>query len=196
MAESSPVTDETPDKDGTTPTEQEYTTISQGRGTPLILLHGLMGGEHNWRNAMRHLPRTCRRTALRMPFFENGHCLNTIPLIKDYVKSYLDHAGYDRVLMGGNSLGGHVSLHVAMEWPERIAGLVLTGSSGLYEREMGRPQGANPSREWVEDKMEEIFFDRQERQARQPRQPPAVDHLSGAADLGAPGYDYPAGSGA
>ena len=159
MAESSPVIDENPDMDDMTPTEQEYTAISRGRGFPFVLLHGLMGGEHNWRNAMRYLPKTCRRTAVRLPFFENGHCLNTIPLIKDYVKGYLDHLGHPRLLLGGNSLGGHVGLHLAMEMPDRIAGLVLTGSSGLYEREMGRPQGANPSREWVHDKMAEIFFD-------------------------------------
>ena len=159
MAESSPVIDENPDMDDMTPTEQEYTTISRGRGFPMVVLHGLMGGEHNWRNAMRHLPKTCRRTALRLPFFENGHRLNTIPLIKDYVRGYLDHVGHPRLLLGGNSLGGHVSLHLAMDMPDRIAGLVLTGSSGLYEREMGRPQGANPSREWVYEKMCEIFFD-------------------------------------
>lgn len=136
-----------------------YQTIQSGDGFPLLLLHGMMGESGNWKGLMEHLPPHCQATALELPFFEDGQRLSTIPEICDYVRAYLDSAGLDRCVLGGNSLGGHVSLRLAMECPDLVAGLVLTGSSGLFERELGTHRGANPSREWYRNKMTEIFFD-------------------------------------
>ena len=141
------------------PAGQPYITRERGQGFPLVLLHGLMGEPENWLAAMSHLPDTCRSIALRIPFFDDGVDLATIPTITAYAREYLEQAVFPHAVLGGNSLGGHVSLHLAMEMPERIKGLVLAGSSGLFEREMGRPQGANPSREWLYEKMCEIFYD-------------------------------------
>lgn len=149
----------TSDKDAPVSEEQSFVTVERGHGPPLVLLHGLMGAQENWSFAMEHLPETIRAIALRLPFFQDGAGLNTIPAITDYARSYLEQSGFERVVLGGNSLGGHVSLHLAMEMPERVKGLVLAGSSGLFEREMGRPQGANPSREWLYEKMCDIFHD-------------------------------------
>lgn len=140
--------------------EREHATVERGRGSPLIMLHGLMGEADNWGQMMSHLPGTFHSIALRLPFFQDGSKLNTISAITDYAREYIENADLPRrMALGGNSLGGHVALHLAMDMPDRVAGLILTGSSGLFEREMGRPQGANPSREWIHGKLCEIFYD-------------------------------------
>jgi pimeloyl-ACP methyl ester carboxylesterase len=61
------------------------------------------------------------------------------------------------VVLGGNSL---------MPWrpwvlaaPERVSGLVLTGSSGLFERSFTRGVPHRPSGAFVRGKMEEVFHD-------------------------------------
>jgi pimeloyl-ACP methyl ester carboxylesterase len=139
-----------------------YETLERGRGFPLVLLHGLMGDPANWEGVLAHLPANCRAVALRFPFFQDlagGDRLNDLGEIKDYARGYLDHAGIERAVLGGNSLGGHVALHLALELPRRVAGLVLTGSSGLFERGVSGHRGANPPREWIYDKMCEIFYD-------------------------------------
>ena len=41
-------------------------------------------------------------------------------------------------VVGGNSLGGHVALELALTQPGWVAGLILTGSSGLFERTFTR----------------------------------------------------------
>jgi pimeloyl-ACP methyl ester carboxylesterase len=59
----------------------------------------------------------------------------------------------------GNSLGGHVALVYVHKHPERVSGMVLTGSSGLYENAMG---GSFPRREdynYIKEKVEVTFYD-------------------------------------
>ena len=64
-----------------------------------------------------------------------------------------------RAIVGGNSLGGHVALRLALEHRDRVTGLVLTGSSGLFERGFSSGVPHRPDRPWVRAKMEEVFFD-------------------------------------
>lgn len=71
----------------------------------------------------------------------------------------MDLRGLDRAVVGGNSLGGHVALELALAHPARVSGLVLTGSSGLFERSFTRGVPHRPSCAWVREKMEEIFYD-------------------------------------
>ena len=125
----------------------------------MVCLHGLMGEPENWAEIFPYLPDTCRAIALRLPFFEEDVRLTSVPTIQDYTREYLDHAGIDRAVLCGNSLGGHVGLRLALETPDRIAGLVITGSSGLFERELGGHRGANPPPEWLRDRIAEIFYD-------------------------------------
>ena len=136
-----------------------YDTLEQGSGLPLILLHGMMGAPENWEGIFAHLPRTCRALALRIPFFQEGLELSTVPAIADFARGFVDHAGIDEAVFCGNSLGGHVSLNLALAGPRLVRGLILTGSSGLFERTSGTVS-PHPSRKWVHKKVSEIFYDK------------------------------------
>ena len=136
-----------------------YVTLEQGRGLPLVMLHGMMGVPENWKGVFPHLPETCRAVALRFPFFEDGVELNSVPAVAAYAEGYMDQAGIDSAVLCGNSLGGHVALDLAMKDPRRVRGLILTGSSGLFERTFGSVT-PHPPREWVYEKVSEIFYDK------------------------------------
>lgn len=138
---------------------ERFVTSEAGRGMPLVLLHGLMGKRENWEGVLRYLPAGCRALALEIPLFRHQRRLDSIETIRDYVLEYLQAAGFEQFLIGGNSLGGHIALHVALEMPRKVRGLVLTGSSGLFEREVTGSRGANPPRTWVYDKMCQVFFE-------------------------------------
>jgi pimeloyl-ACP methyl ester carboxylesterase len=71
----------------------------------------------------------------------------------------MDEQGLAEAVVGGNSLGGHVALELALAYPDRISGLILTGSSGLFERSFARGVPHRPSSDWVREKMEEVFHD-------------------------------------
>ncbi|HEY5934293.1 MAG TPA: alpha/beta fold hydrolase, partial [Kofleriaceae bacterium] len=55
----------------------------------------------------------------------------------------LDHAGVDRAVICGNSMGGGVALRLARSWPDRVAALVLVASVGRDVHEGG-------ARAWVD----------------------------------------------
>jgi pimeloyl-ACP methyl ester carboxylesterase len=136
-----------------------FSVVQRGRGKDLLLLHGLMGNVGNWAEIINLRPSGCRATALELPFFQPDLRLDSIELITDYVRAYMDEAGMDQAVIGGNSLGGHIALHLALAQPDRVSGLVLTGSSGLFEKAITGTRGANPPRSWIYDKMCEVFYD-------------------------------------
>ena len=53
------------------------------------------------------------------------------------MKKFIDHKKLKNIVLIGNSLGGHVGLIFSKLYPKLVKGLVLTGSSGLYENSMG-----------------------------------------------------------
>ncbi len=55
----------------------------------------------------------------------------------------LDHAGVDRAIVCGNSMGGGVALRLAASYPDRVAGLVLVAS-------IGRDIHDGPARGWID----------------------------------------------
>jgi pimeloyl-ACP methyl ester carboxylesterase len=138
---------------------RKFRTLRRGNGQGIVFLHGMMGAAENFQQVLQALPAGCGAAALEIPFFAEGAELNTLDAMDRYVTDFLDSGGYDRVVLGGNSLGGHISLHLALAMPDRIAGLILTGSSGLFERDLGSHRGANPDRTWYRNKMKEIFYD-------------------------------------
>jgi pimeloyl-ACP methyl ester carboxylesterase len=76
-----------------------------------------------------------------------------------YVKDFIVFKGFDRVILMGNSLGGHIALYHAKMYPEKMLGLVITGSSGLYENAMGDSYPRRGDYEYIKTKAEAVFYD-------------------------------------
>lgn len=140
--------------------EGDFSYIEAGEGTPIIILHGLMGGLSNF-------------DAVTDFFSENGFKvvipelpLYTKPLLKTNVKSFanylydfINYKNYDKVILLGNSLGGHIGLYHTKLYPEKIKALVITGSSGLYESAMGSGYTKRSDYEVIKKKAQEVFYD-------------------------------------
>lgn len=133
--------------------------LERGEGEPVVLLHGLMGRMDHWEQTLEDLGGTCRPIALSLPILEEDLPEASIEEVGRYVVRFLDALDIPRAVVGGNSLGGHVALEMALSHRERVSGLVLTGSSGLFERTFTRGVPHRPSEAYVREKMEEIFFD-------------------------------------
>jgi len=134
--------------------------ISESEKTrPLVMLHGLLGGPENWYATIPHLPEKCNPIVPSIPFFDNGLNLSNVQAVVEYVRNHLRDIRADGFVLMGNSLGGHIATLLAVEIPERVHGLILTGSSGLFERGFNKIPGAHPEIEWIYNRCCEVFYD-------------------------------------
>ncbi|MCX8024511.1 MAG: alpha/beta hydrolase [Thermanaerothrix sp.] len=102
-----------------------------GRGKPVILLHGWLGSWGLWQDTMAYLGRYYRTYALDFwGFGESGKKLDTYQ-VNDFVNlvnQFMERLGLERAPLVGHSMGGTVSLLVAMHYPQRVEKVVVIGS--------------------------------------------------------------------
>lgn len=102
-----------------------------GRGRPVILLHGWLGSWGLWQETMTFLGQYYRTYALDFwGFGESGKKRNTYQ-VQDFVSlvdQFMDKLGIMQAPLVGHSMGGTVSLSVAIQFPERVTKVVVIGS--------------------------------------------------------------------
>ena len=141
--------------------EDGFSYIEKGEGKPIIILHGLMGGLSNFQGVFEYFPLKKYKVIIPELPIENTPILKTnIATFSKFVKNFIDFKNLKDVVILGNSLGGHVGLLFTRDFPELVSGLIITGSSGLYEKSMmgdGYPKRGNY--EYIQNKTEEVFYD-------------------------------------
>ncbi len=134
--------------------------VDTGSGRPLVFLHGLVGLNDHWEEVVRDVNSDARCIMLELPLLElTGDDCSIYGATALTVRFLEEHVREPAVLVG-NSFGGHVALKIAIERPDLVCGLVLAGASGLIERSMVKEVQIRPSREWLEEKIGELFYDR------------------------------------
>jgi pimeloyl-ACP methyl ester carboxylesterase len=102
-----------------------------GRGRPVILLHGWLGSWGLWQETMEYLGQYYRTYALDFwGFGESGKKRETYA-VQDFVSlvdQFMNQLGIVRAPLVGHSMGGTVSLSVAIQYPERVTKVVVVGS--------------------------------------------------------------------
>ena len=140
--------------------EDRYTYLESGEGTPLIILHGLMGNLSNFDKTFDHFSNLGYRLLLpELPIFSLPLLKTNVKNLSLFLKKFAKHKGIDKYILLGNSLGGHIALYHAHLNPDKVVGMVLTGSSGLYENAMG---GSYPKRgdyQYIKEKAQAVFYD-------------------------------------
>ena len=116
-------------------------TMEAGRGTPVVLLHGLGATKASFLPSVAALAATHRAIAIDLPGFGDSDK----PLRGAYdpaffaraVVALLDALHLDRAHLVGNSMGGRVAIEVGLAAPSRVRRLGLLAPSLAWLR--GRP---------------------------------------------------------
>jgi 2-hydroxy-6-oxonona-2,4-dienedioate hydrolase len=143
------------------PVAADLVRVGSDASTPrVVFLHGLVGLNEHWDAVVRQLPQS-RRELLQLPLLglRGDDCSidGAAALTADFLRQ--TNAMHDRPVIVGNSFGGHVALKIAVEHPHLIRGLVLAGASGLIEKSIVADVQIRPSREWLQRKIGELFYD-------------------------------------
>ncbi len=108
--------------------------VEAGEGTPLVLVHGLTSSKVVWRENIEALAERHRVYAIDLPGHGDSDKYGVdfgAESIVGLMREFILGLGHERVAMAGISLGGGVSLNVALEHPELVSKLVLCGSGAL-----------------------------------------------------------------
>lgn len=102
-----------------------------GRGRPVILLHGWLGSWGLWQETMSYMGRYYRTYALDFwGFGESGKKRDSYD-VQDFVSlvdQFMEQLGISQAPLVGHSMGGTVSLSVAIQYPQRVRKVVVVGS--------------------------------------------------------------------
>lgn len=140
--------------------EKNYNYIEIGEGTPIIILHGLMGGLSNFDSVTKFFSEKGYKIIIpELPLYTKSLIKTNVKSFAKYLHDFIEHKGFDKVILLGNSLGGHIGLYHTKLYPEKVKALIITGSSGLYESAMGGGYTKRRDYEVIKKKAQEVFYD-------------------------------------
>lgn len=115
-----------------------------GEGSPLLMVHGLGGNALNWMAVGPALAKRHHAVAIDLagfgqtPLFKRSAAVGANA---DLVRHFIDQVFDEPVTLMGNSMGGHISILVAADHPDKLNRLVLVDPAvpGVHVR---RPEPA------------------------------------------------------
>jgi len=140
--------------------EASFRYVEAGEGQPIIILHGLMGGLSNFEGVMNCFsPKGYRVIIPELPVYTLPVLNTSVKSLSEFLHDFIKHKGLKDVILLGNSLGGHVGLLYTKNHSDFVKGLVITGSSGLYENNLGDGYPKRGDYEYIKKKSQDVFYD-------------------------------------
>lgn len=136
-----------------------FVEVGNKKGSTLVLLHGLFGALSNFEHLIKYFMPKYRIGIPLLPIFELPVREINLQAFVGYVERFINMMGYQKVHVLGNSLGGHIALLYALENPNMLASMTLTGSSGLFENNMGSSYPHRKDYEFVKERTKATFYD-------------------------------------
>jgi pimeloyl-ACP methyl ester carboxylesterase len=106
-------------------------------GKPVLLMHGLGGSIESWTNNIAELAKNFRVISVDLPGFglsDKPKINYTIKFYREFVVQFLKQLQLDQISIVGSSLGGHVAVEVAINYPSLVRRLVLISPAGALPR--------------------------------------------------------------
>ena len=116
----------------------------QGKGNPLVLIHGYPLDHSIWNETAKALENDFDLLMPDLRGFGESTTVSTpygVGEIADDLAQLLNHLGIQQVALAGHSMGGYVALAFAQKYPSRVKGLGLVSSQTVadtQERKEGR----------------------------------------------------------
>ena len=139
--------------------EGGFKYVESGEGPVLMLLHGLFGALSNFQDVISGFSGSYRVIVPLLPIYDLPLKNTNVKNLAIYVRDFIKFKELEDVTLLGNSLGGHVALVCAVNHPDNISRMILTGSSGLYENSFGGGYPRKGDKSYLKMKIELTFYD-------------------------------------
>jgi len=127
----------------------------------LILLHGLFGNLSNWQAVKEKFETIHNVYVPELPLYKKNSKEANLDHYVAFLRDYIVLNDITNPILIGNSLGGHIALLYALEYPAEVQKLVLTGSSGLYESSLDISFPRINDFEFIANKVKEVFYNQE-----------------------------------
>ncbi|MBO3744537.1 alpha/beta fold hydrolase [Streptosporangiaceae bacterium NEAU-GS5] len=114
---------------------------SAGSGTPVVLLHAFPLSCAMWLAQREGLASVCRVVTPDLRGFGGtrlGDDPPSLDLMADDVAALLDEEGVDRAVVGGQSMGGYVTMAFCRRHPDRVLGVILADTKAVADVDAAR----------------------------------------------------------
>ncbi len=105
-----------------------------GKGMPLVLIHGTGASLHTWEKWTNLLEKDFKVIALDMPAFgltgPNQTGKYSLEYYAQFLDAFLTQIGVDSCHIGGNSLGGAIAWRYTAMYPNKVKKLILLDAGG------------------------------------------------------------------
>ena len=121
--------------------ELENLSISykeQGKGKPIVLIHGFMGSHEYWEKVVPKISEDYRVIAIDLPGHGDSTAIKEEHSIEDYadvLKELLDQLNIKQITLFGHSLGGYITLAFAQRYANYLNGFSLIHSTAYPDSE-------------------------------------------------------------
>ncbi len=92
-----------------------------------------------------------------LPLYELSLVNTSLSGLVKFINKFVKQTDINNLTLLGNSLGGHVGLLYTLKYPEMVKSLILTGSSGLFENQLGGSFPKRGSYEYIKDQTVNVF---------------------------------------
>ena len=102
--------------------------------TPIVCLHGIGGDAASFQPQLDDLADSYRIISWNMPGYGGSVSLEhpTFPKLATALRDFLDTLNIDQAHLCGQSIGGMIAMEMAYLFPERVASLVLIGTTSAF----------------------------------------------------------------
>jgi 2-hydroxy-6-oxonona-2,4-dienedioate hydrolase len=125
----------------------------------VVMLHGLFGKLTNFEPVIPHIVPQLDVWIPELPLYTQMEGTDSIEGLSNWLSQWLLSNGIGSAVLLGNSLGGHIALDCAIRGNSAIQGLVLVGSSGLFDSGFGDSIPKRFDRGYIQEKASEAFHE-------------------------------------
>ncbi len=138
---------------------EEFKYVDEGQGQALMLLHGLFGALSNWEEVVIRFSPNFRVIIPMLPIYEMPIKEAGLEGLRKFVEDFVKVMDLSKMIIMGNSLGGHIGILYTLHNKEKVDRLILTGSSGLFENTMGGSYPRRGSYDYIRERVAYTFYD-------------------------------------